>query len=701
MDSRGKGARLQVLHRAPPPSLALWFVLLFFPVSMGSRNGHPPLEDGIGSAEGRDSRRAPSLSRSASRESCPICQAASAKDSSTCCSRCDRRCCAECVTLKRYGASTDVSSSTVRTAVCKACDERLCVVGALPRSTWMLIQEYCEDDTRQHLLQLCHATQLGVLLPYRYGRFGWGSFFAERTFLSRGANGAVFKTHLRDDIPDDIWVPNCGADRTRDDWSNRRECDDAPGSFRGNGGRYEKTVAVKTIPKSSVFSIRKWSHILREVDALRRCQQHPHVVRLLFVAQGPSEVYIALQYVEGGDLFDWLVRQQVPSEEDVATVAQQLLSTLHYLHEECGVVHRDIKPENILLDTEAARDNVHHGSSEGKDDEADNLGQLYIRLADFGYAKVLPLVDTVTGGVWGEESPTSTDNGASHTFGRAPLLPPLLPQRPHTNGSSTGASPRGLTGRIAFDMPSRQRSRSTRAMISATPCGTLGFAAPEILTAYNAQKEAAAASTPACQRGGGARPGDGGSLLSPGPLTPISLIKRMDVFAAGVTIAILLTGSEPFPCVSSEGHLEAVRSGVDFAGPQWRYVSKSAKRLLRSMLAPRAADRPSALECLNSLWLEQYSQPSENGEWGLQGNAGIGSNGDGSGDVTAIREQMGRSFQNSVRSLRKNDGWLFVQNEAGVVATVPRRLVEAKGGGNCLPVAAPTTEAAGEELAEP
>jgi serine/threonine protein kinase len=77
----------------------------------------------------------------------------------------------------------------------------------------------------------------------------------------------------------------------------------------------------------------------------------------------------------------------------------------------------------------------------------------------------------------------------------------------------------------------------------------------------------------------------------------------MDIFALGVTIAILLTGQEPFTCHSSRAHIDAVNRGVNFNSRPWAYVSPAARNLLRRMLAPEAKDRPTALQCLQSEWI--------------------------------------------------------------------------------------------------
>ena len=55
------------------------------------------------------------------------------------------------------------------------------------------------------------------------------------------------------------------------------------------------------------------------------------------------------EYVPGGELFDYIVKNQRLSEKEACKFYQQIISGIEYLHE-LGIVHRDMKPENLLLD---------------------------------------------------------------------------------------------------------------------------------------------------------------------------------------------------------------------------------------------------------------------------------------------------------------------------------------------------------------
>ncbi|OBZ86302.1 Serine/threonine-protein kinase srk1 [Choanephora cucurbitarum] len=91
------------------------------------------------------------------------------------------------------------------------------------------------------------------------------------------------------------------------------------------------------------------ANILKEVQIMRSIR-HPNIVQLLHFSETPENYFLALDLCEGGELFHQIVKLTYFSEDLSRHVIVQLASAVRYLHEECGVVHRDIKPENILFD---------------------------------------------------------------------------------------------------------------------------------------------------------------------------------------------------------------------------------------------------------------------------------------------------------------------------------------------------------------
>ena len=56
-----------------------------------------------------------------------------------------------------------------------------------------------------------------------------------------------------------------------------------------------------------------------------------------------------MEYISGGELFDYIVKNNILKESEGCKFFQELISGIEYLHR-LRVVHRDLKPENLLLD---------------------------------------------------------------------------------------------------------------------------------------------------------------------------------------------------------------------------------------------------------------------------------------------------------------------------------------------------------------
>jgi len=91
------------------------------------------------------------------------------------------------------------------------------------------------------------------------------------------------------------------------------------------------------------------SNILKEVQIMRQLK-HPSIVSLSSFSESQDYYYLVLELMEGGELFHQIVKLTYFSENLARHVILQVAEGIRYLHEEKGVVHRDIKPENLLFD---------------------------------------------------------------------------------------------------------------------------------------------------------------------------------------------------------------------------------------------------------------------------------------------------------------------------------------------------------------
>ncbi|KAI0087835.1 AGC/Akt protein kinase [Irpex rosettiformis] len=109
-----------------------------------------------------------------------------------------------------------------------------------------------------------------------------------------------------------------------------------------------RIYALKTIRKQHIVDRGEITHTLAERLVLARVN-NPFIVPLKFSFQSEQKLYLVLAFVNGGELFHHLQREQRFDEERSRFYSAELLLALEHLHE-LDVVYRDLKPENILLD---------------------------------------------------------------------------------------------------------------------------------------------------------------------------------------------------------------------------------------------------------------------------------------------------------------------------------------------------------------
>ncbi|CAL1714656.1 unnamed protein product [Somion occarium] len=127
--------------------------------------------------------------------------------------------------------------------------------------------------------------------------------------------------------------------------------------------RHSKTgqyAAVKIVSKQFIVSSRMSlrdlgddaDRVLRDLEreiVVMKLIEHPNIMRLHDVWETSSDLYLILEYVEGGELFDYLCEKGKLPTIEASRLFQQIISAMHYCHQ-VNIAHRDLKPENILLD---------------------------------------------------------------------------------------------------------------------------------------------------------------------------------------------------------------------------------------------------------------------------------------------------------------------------------------------------------------
>jgi len=101
--------------------------------------------------------------------------------------------------------------------------------------------------------------------------------------------------------------------------------------------------AVKAIKKKHIDG----SALNNEISILKNFD-HPNIIKLFECFYDTEYYYMIQEYCSGGDLYDYIKKQNSFSEKKAACIIYQLLSAINHIHSK-KIVHRDLKPENIVF----------------------------------------------------------------------------------------------------------------------------------------------------------------------------------------------------------------------------------------------------------------------------------------------------------------------------------------------------------------
>ena len=109
----------------------------------------------------------------------------------------------------------------------------------------------------------------------------------------------------------------------------------------------QEIVAVKILninkSKSKYENIKTEANILKELN-------HINIVKYLDYFESGNNIYIVMEYLDGGTLKQYIEKNKENINENIARIIiKQILNALSYLHYTCNICHRDVKPDNIMF----------------------------------------------------------------------------------------------------------------------------------------------------------------------------------------------------------------------------------------------------------------------------------------------------------------------------------------------------------------
>ena len=119
--------------------------------------------------------------------------------------------------------------------------------------------------------------------------------------------------------------------------------------------------AVKIVERTN--NAKELEFLQREMNVLL-CVSHPYIVRTYDIFDERDKIYLVMEFVGGGDFFEYMAKRVQLKEMEAKHVMWQIMRGIEYLHDN-NIVHRDIKPENVLVAS---------------------LTPLHLQLTDFGFA---------------------------------------------------------------------------------------------------------------------------------------------------------------------------------------------------------------------------------------------------------------------------------------------------------------------------
>ncbi|XP_003384166.1 PREDICTED: serine/threonine-protein kinase ULK1-like [Amphimedon queenslandica] len=144
--------------------------------------------------------------------------------------------------------------------------------------------------------------------------------------------------------------------------------------FKGQHRQTRQAVAIKQILLKNIPG--KLSTARQDEISILKDLKHPNIVQLYHYEEMSNEIYLIMEFCNGGDLAEYLQKMKTLSEESIRHLIKNISNALQVIHKR-RIIHRDIKPQNLLL------------SYPPNKTPAASFQSATIKLADFGFARYL------------------------------------------------------------------------------------------------------------------------------------------------------------------------------------------------------------------------------------------------------------------------------------------------------------------------
>eukprot|EP00916_Digyalum_oweni_P020024 GHVL01033491.1.p1 GENE.GHVL01033491.1~~GHVL01033491.1.p1 ORF type:complete len:582 (-),score=72.40 GHVL01033491.1:1975-3720(-) len=153
-------------------------------------------------------------------------------------------------------------------------------------------------------------------------------------------------------VKDNVMFPyNKGAAQIYEDYTFHEQL--GVGNFGTVSLVKHKATGIKRACKKIEIQFEKQYELVSEEVNLLKMLDHPNILRLFEVYHDGTQIYLVMELLEGGSLFDAIVenyktKRSPITEEQIKMWMRQIFSATKYCHSK-GIVHRDLKPENVLF----------------------------------------------------------------------------------------------------------------------------------------------------------------------------------------------------------------------------------------------------------------------------------------------------------------------------------------------------------------